>query len=193
MLFRSGSSFSNIPNFQPYLTYKDCGFSAGAWGSYGFDGSYSEIDVFAAYELKKFKLTLTDYYTISAFPGKRFFDFSNKTTGHSIDGMITFSGTKKIPLSLSCGVFFYGFDKDSNDKQLYSTYFEANYSFREFDLFVGGTPAKGLYGSTYGIVNSGLKLKKEIKISNNYSIPGSLSLIANPMQEKVFLVALFTL
>jgi len=88
----------------------------------------------------------------------------------------------------------------------YSNYFELGYTNKlkdiDYTFFMGLTlnnPKKedkttgfigetGFYGTHAGIVNLGLNTSKELKITTNYSLPISTSIIINPQAEKVFLV-----
>jgi len=184
-----GLLFSGMPNIQPYFSFSKGGFQCGSWGSVSATGDYSEIDLSASYMLGNFNLLATDYYVLSDFPNANFFDYSNKTTGHSIEGTLSFEGTEKIPLTILASVYLYGADKDTLGENYYSTYFEACYSFSNLDVFVGITPWKGLYSDGAGVINAGLKLNKEIKITDKFSLPAFISLVANPRAEKLYLTA----
>ncbi len=87
----------------------------------------------------------------------------------------------------------------------YSNYFEIDYSNSlnkiDYNIFIGFTlnsPKKadpntgyigesGFYGNGPGVVNLGITTSKPIKISNDFSLPVSVSLITNPQARKVFL------
>jgi hypothetical protein len=187
-----GSLLNNMPNLQPYFSYTKGGFQCGAWGSVSATGDFSEVDLSASYTLSKFNFLVTDYYVLSDFPDKNYFDYWDNTTGHSLEGSLSFDGVDKFPLKLSASAFFYGNDKDTLGKTYYSTYIEAKYSFSNLDVFVGFTPMKGSYADGAGVVNAGITLNKEIKITDHFSVPAFISLITNPAKENVFLVAGFT-
>jgi len=88
----------------------------------------------------------------------------------------------------------------------YSNYFELGYNSSisdvDINIFMGFTFTKpkakntdtgfigesGFYGKDAGIVNIGISVEKEIKITDHYSLPINAALITNPMSEKVFLV-----
>ncbi|MBN2728175.1 MAG: hypothetical protein JXR53_03040 [Bacteroidales bacterium] len=93
-----------------------------------------------------------------------------------------------------------------------SMYFELGYTVTckdetELQFFAGFTPNKpkaadpltgyigetGFYGNTMGFVNMGVTATKEIKITDNFSLPVFSSLIVNPMSEDIFLVFGFSL
>ncbi|PLW91873.1 MAG: hypothetical protein C0592_13585 [Marinilabiliales bacterium] len=88
-----------------------------------------------------------------------------------------------------------------------SMYFELGYGVTckdetELEFFLGFTPNEprkadattgyigeaGFYGYTMGVVNLGVTASKEIKITENFSIPVFSQLVFNPMAEDVFLV-----
>jgi hypothetical protein len=187
-----GMQISNVPNIQPYMSFAKGGFQAGAWGSLSINGEYSELDLNVSYTIRNLVLTVSDYFVLSDYQGD-YFNYSNNTTGHSFEGSIMFKGTEKLPLQILAATFFYGSDVDYYGKRYYSTYFEATYSFPEIDLILGVSPWKSIYSSGFGVVNTGLRLNKEIKITKDISIPVNLSIIANPVDENIFLVAGFTL
>ncbi len=192
------------PNLQPSLGFEIGGFEVGAWGSTDFTGSFSELDLYAAYSIKGITATITDYYWDPDFLSKPYFHYKNETTSHLIEGMLTYD-FEKFPLSISVATMLYGADKkyqdveeDAKTTNNYSTYIELGYTFKvkesSFDALVGMTTADGLYGDGYGnvtgfgVVNLGLKGYKKIKLSENYETTLSSSFIVNPQQDKAFLV-----
>ncbi|MCF8367295.1 MAG: hypothetical protein K9H16_16015 [Bacteroidales bacterium] len=193
-----GTDFGNSPAIQPWLSYSNSGFTVGAWGSYSTNGnSMQEADLFISYDLKEvITLTVTDYFFpngISA--GNNYFEYGDDSTGHVLEGMIAFNGVEAFPISVMAAYNFYGADKDN------SLYFELAYgnTFKEIDynVFVGGgTGSYYLYGEKeddFGIVNLGVKLSKEIQITDKFSLPVSGSLITNPTAESIFIVFGFSL
>jgi hypothetical protein len=82
-----------------------------------------------------------------------------------------------------------------------SKYIELGYK-KKFEnmaltVFLGGTldnPNRdrgetGFYGNrSNGIINVGCKLAKEIKITEKFSLPIQAQLIANPEQERIYMV-----
>ena len=88
-----------------------------------------------------------------------------------------------------------------------SMYFELGYTVTckdetELNFFAGFTPNEpkkadattgyigegGFYGYTMGFVNLGVTASKEIKITDDFSLPVFSQLVVNPMSEDVFLV-----
>lgn len=187
-----GSMISNVPNIQPYFSFSKKGIEIGSWGSAAINGDYSELDIYAAYTFKTFKLLVTDYYVFSGYDDENYFSYANNKTAHSFEGTLSFTGTDKLPLKILAATFFYGYDKNISGNNYYSTYFEATYSFKDIDIILGATPSEGLYADDAGLVNAGFTAHKEIKITEHFSIPSTFSLMANPSAEKVFFVAGFT-
>jgi len=205
------------PSIQPSLTYNFASkngvhsLSVGAWGAYTFSATANEeIDLFVSYTLfDMVSLTVTDYF----FPGlntgekNNYFVYSPDSTGHVFEGMLSFNGTKKIPVTLLFAMNLYGNDarKMQNDSVqgniVMSKYLELGFihtfKFFDFKAFIGATldnpdtrfAPLGYYGNKEaGIINIGIKASKEIPITEKYSLPVQCQLITNPMQQKVYLV-----
>lgn len=191
-----GLPLSLSPNIQPYasLTYKDLSF--GAWSSYAFAAPYAEIDLYLSYTVSLFTLTLNDYFNEDEtdMTINDCFKWNNSggvNTPHALEGVITYNGTESLPLSLTAATFFYGNDKDTTDnKNFYSTYLEIAYKFsineNELKLFAGGTINKGLYADKAAIINTGVAISREIKLSDSFSLPAFTSLIVNPYAKDIF-------
>jgi len=210
------------PSIQPSLAFNYTSpngvhsLSVGAWGAYTFSATANEeIDLFITYTLYDMvSLTVTDYF----FPGlntgekDKYFIYSPDSTGHVFEGMVSFNGTKKIPVTLLFAMNFYGNDsrKMENDSVegniVMSKYLELGFihSFKLFDFkaFVGAALDKpdtryapvGFYlNDKAGIINVGIKASKEIRITDHYSLPVQCQLITNPMLQKVYLVFGITL
>lgn len=194
-----GLIYSNKPNLQPYLAFaNDKGnFSTGAFGSYSLVDYYSEVDLFINYTIGNFSFSLWDYFVMTEQANNKYFNFDDKSTSHWIEASITFAGPESFPLELTASSFIYGADRDVNGDNYYSTYFEAGYPFKwkanNLKLFVGMTPQEGLYATDIAVVNIGVKNTREIKITENFSIPITGLLILNPNSENIFFVLAITL
>ncbi len=117
-----------------------------------------------------------------------------------MEATIAFNGSDGFPISILAAMNFWGADQDANGDQQNSLYIELGYGFEfkevAIDLFAGFTPIdadedkgeSGFYGDTAGFVNMGLTASKEVTITENFSLPLSASVIANPMAENLFLV-----
>ena len=216
-LFR-GTDFGNSPAIQPAISFSVAGFKAGLWGSYGVGqyskqvndttivnmGHFTEFDVYISYSLKGFTIMAYDYFfpnPLNPNSGNQYYNFENKTTGHTLEVCLSWAGPEKFPLQLYAGTLVYGADKGKDANGIYgagidnnySTYFEAAYQFsvKGFGVkpFIGGIPSgSAWYGPYGGIVNAGLTVTKPIRITREYALPVFGSVITNPQAESIFLV-----
>ncbi|MEI7596128.1 MAG: TorF family putative porin [Bacteroidota bacterium] len=197
-----GLDFGSSPSIQPYYEYAHkSGLTLGCWGAMSTLGNYNEVDLYAKYKIKGFSLIATDYFfPTSSNPSvksQRFLNFGSTTTGHVVEGTLQWEGGEKFPLTILFASYFFGNDKNSDGLNNYSSYAEVNYTFNckagATNLFVGFTPYEGLYGNTMGVVNVGLSSKKEIKITDSFSLPVKASLITNPQTSNIYFVLGLTL
>lgn len=164
-----GAKFGNGPAVQPYVDYSVGGLSVGAWGSVSAsDDEGFEMDLYAGYSLGPVSLTVTDYY----FGG-------GWTTGsmHYFEPSLSFeAGGFSVT-----GAYMIG-DGVSD------AYAELGYSLESVDLFVGA--GNGQYTSDGGFMlcNVGLGTSKEVKITDDFSLPVSGSVILNPSTGGFFIV-----
>jgi len=190
-----GINLSESPAIQPTigLTYNDLTF--GSWGSFTVAReTIQEVDLFLTYEKQYFSITINNYYNTLdtlGFSGN-YFQLSGSSTPHALEGVIAVNGPESLPLSLSAATMFWGNDRDEDGTNLFSTYIELSYPFTaneiETSAFIGITPANGYYHDKFGVVNLGFSMVKEIRITDNFSLPLMGSFMVNPVQEKVFLV-----
>ncbi len=197
------------PHVQPYVEYSfgETGLAAGFWGSHatGSSSTGAEADFYISYSpIDMISIGVTDYFFPSdlAFArSDRYFNYDEKTTGHTIEGMVSFNGTEDIPVSLTFAMNVYGADGiDKNGDNYYAKYLELGYTGTiaetDFSPFVGmalDDPAEedgavGWYGNSFGVINIGLSVSKAIKISDVYELPLSSSVIFNPEAENIYLV-----
>jgi hypothetical protein len=190
------------PNIQPYATLNYKNFSLGAWGSYGLSNAYAEVDLNLSYTLNAFTLSVCDYFNedetdMSKTNYFKFTDSNTSNTLHSFEGTIKYNGTESFPISLTLATFFYGNDKNEDNKNNYSTYLELGHKRTwgdtEFSFFLGGTVAKGYYAQEAAIVNVGFMALRNMKLSETTSIPVCTSLILNPSAKDIFFVFCITL
>jgi len=183
------------PNIQPSLFYTKGNFEAGFWGSSNFSATYKETDFYLQYSLKNFTVGVYDYFWCN----KKYFVFDKNKTGHVVETYIIYEGSDKFPLKLTAASWVYGDDKmmhinsmsnDTSYTNLYSSYMEAAYTFsfknNNLEVAIGGTPKKGYYGGEAGIVNITVTGSREVKITDKYSLPVKVSVIANPQKSQIF-------
>lgn len=202
-----GLDFGGSPSIQPSLavTPGNIGVELGAWGAYttNLPGT-QELDLHIAYSpIEMFTLTITDYFFPDEVAGYKYFDYASKSTGHVMEGMISFNGTDEIPLNLLFAINFFGDDaKDHNGEMVYSKYAEVGYAFEaagtNIETFLGMAlddpdeqkgAKPGFYNQlSWGVINVGTTIGKELVISKKFSIPLKASLIFNPERENAYLV-----
>lgn len=195
-----GFELGNSPAIQPWAEFSYKNLTVGTWGSYDFTNTYKEVDLYAKYTYKAFTLMFIDLYTPS-YEGfdTDFFNFTSDTSSHVSELALTFNGTEKIPFSVSGGVLLYGlgWDYKVSDSTAfnYSSYFEVNYLGQlediSYNVFAGFTPTESVFYQTDGFsfINIGVSAKKEIKVTDSFSIPAKLTVATNP-ESKGFYVAM---
>jgi len=184
-----GTQYGTGPSVQPSVKFMAGAFSAGAWGSFDFHG-YQETDLWLSLSLPAgFNIGITDYY----YPAYDYFDYTDTTGSHAYEVNFGFS---KWGLTLSGN---YILNKAGNAGSIGGDkYFEAKYSFKSLYLFLGAGDGWHSVDTESGkdrftICNLGLGVAREIKITDKFSIPVNGQLIFNPDNEKMFIVAGFTL
>ncbi len=190
---------NSTSHFQPNasLTYNLRNAGAlvlGFWGSYGFNGAYSENDYFLSYSLPtsagNFLFMFTDY----CFPdqGIAITNFEGQGNGaHTIEALVGYTLPGSFPVSINLSTNIHN-DAPGNK----SFYGEINFPFTladtDFSFFAGAALGKSYWHniSTDKVEfnNVGFKGSKSIKISQEYSLPVSIYWIYNPHQKKTFLV-----
>ena len=199
-----GNDVNDAVNIQPNLSLAVGGFSAGFWGSYrlsnnSIDNTFNqEIDTWISYSLAfengiSIGAIITDYYYANA--GIKWGNFNNydDPTGpgaHLIETGILLKGPDTFPISLSGFINVYN-DAGSN------TYFQIDYPITmaevPLNFFVGASGGSkensGYYGTeNFNLINIGVKATKELKITDEFGLPISVSFIINPRSEITYLV-----
>jgi hypothetical protein len=181
------------PNLQPYASFNYGKLTLGAWGSTSFTGSVKEVDLYATFAFSsKLALTLTDY-NWNFTSGKSYFNLGSETD-HVFEATLAYTGGEAFPISASVNTMFAGADINSSGDQAYSTYIEVAYPVSaNAKIFVGGSVIDDtpIYGSISentlvrggaGITNLGMKVTKELKFSDSFSLPvygmGGFNLVA---------------
>ena len=175
-----GTKFGSGPNIQPYVEFGVAGLTVGSWGSFAFNTtSVVENDFYLSYDFEfGLSLGVTDYY----YQGP-LFDYSDSTGSHAIE----LNGSYEIGgLSLSANYILNeagGAGTAGGDM-----YFEAMYSFDNFDIFVGAGDGWHTTTGNFEVVNVGISTSKEIKITDKFSLPVFGSVIVNPQAEIAYVV-----
>ena len=175
-----GTQFGTGPVIQPWFTLPTItdALELGVWGSFpvaGGDQTY-ELDLYASYDFGPLALTVTNY----TFPG---------ATGAYGEDYGLFDGDLEVTASGSIGAIglTVGYFTD-----LEALYIEAGTTIAGMDLAIGyGSDAAGAFyvgDEDSGLVNVSLGGSKDIKITEDYSLPLFGSFIYNPTAEAAFMV-----
>lgn len=201
-----GQILADAPCIQPAASFTAGGLSLQLWGSYAFDDAYSvanEVNIIATYTFQlptEMSLTigLEDYYYPNA--GLGFLNFRNHDDplgpgAHMVAAALTFEGPAEFPISVTTNVNVY------NDPG-YNTYFEVSYPWEVEDanisVFAGVTPGSSknynyYFTDEFALVNIGVTVSREIKISESFSLPVSVTWGINPKLDQSHLVFGLTL
>jgi hypothetical protein len=175
-----GTQFGTGPHIQPWMELGSGAITGGIWGSFpttsmGPDGDGNELDLWISADLGFMGLTLTNY----SFPGG---DGTYGAGTGVFDGDLEISGSASLGgVDLTVGYF----------TDLEALYIEAAFSAGPVDIGLGfGSDGKDAFyaGGDSGLVNMSFGGSKEIKITEEYSLPVFGSFIYNPDSEAAFLV-----
>ena len=201
-----GTDFGNSPSLQPTLAVGYAGFELGAWGAYTMSNQASEsdeIDLWLAYTLGLDNgMSITALITDYTFPnsGVRFFNFNDYDAmiddtvsdagAHTLELGASIAGPESFPITLSGFINVYN-DGGNN------TYFQVDYPFTvnetSLNFFVGAAGGSKDNPDYYGtddfqVINVGIDASKEIKVTDDFSLPLSVSFIINPNAERHYLL-----
>ena len=202
-----GFDFGESPSIQPTVEYGTGGLALGFWGAYPTASpstGVEEIDFYGSYgfNLKKsgsVSVGFTDYMfptsdfhiaNFNNYDEMKVYDGTDTVYGgsHFVEVNVSYSGPENFPISVAFNVFVYNVENNP-------IYFEVGYSTSVKDVglnfFVGGTTGDdGFYYATdsFGLINVGLTASKEIKITDDFSLPIFGSIITNPETEDLFYV-----
>ena len=194
-----GQDFGSVA-VQPTLGLGYKGLSLTAWGSYGLTNpdDVKEFDLTLAYSTGGLNIGITDYWFSAGLdPDARYFKYDAHGTNHVFEATV---GYDFGPVALAWYTNFAGNDGVNKDgKRAYSSYVEANLPFRlvgvDWTATAGAVPyATTSYGTTgFAVTNLSLRVTKEIKVSDSFSIPIFGQVTGNPCSQKAYLVLGFTL
>lgn len=192
-----GTDFGNALSIQPGLSIAFSELEVGTWASYALDNpDANEHDFYISYALGNFSLTATDYY-FPATPTSKdeydFFNFDNSGNGaHYLELSAGYSG-EEIPLSIIAGIFVYNDYDAVKMKDRNSIYLECGYTLGPVDIFIGVGDGMYTLDGDFAPVNVGLSSSKDIKITDDFSLPVFGQLIINPDRKRSHLVFGFSL
>ena len=178
-----GTQFGDGAHIQPWMELGSGAITGGIWGSFPLTGigtkvaaadfnGGNELDLWVTGDLGFMSLTVTNY----SFPGQ----YGGYGSGSGVfDGDIEVSGSASLGgIDLTVGYF----------TDLEALYIEAAFSAGPVDIGLGfGSDGDAaFYGD--GLVNLSLGGSKDIKITEEYSLPVFGSFIYNADSEAAFLV-----
>ena len=174
-----GTQFGSGAHIQPWMELGSGSLTGGVWGSFPTtaSGGGNELDLWVSYDFGPLALTLTNY----SFPT------NNGTYGAGNPGLfdsdwMEISGSTSLGgLDLTVGYF--------TDAE--ALYVEAGFSAGAVDIGIGfGSDGDAAFyaGGDSGLVNLSFGGSKDIKITEEYSLPVFGSFIYNPDSEAAFLV-----
>jgi len=188
-----GLDFGESMSVQPGLTIGLGRLEVGAWGSYSISASgagANENDLWASFTHEfasgaSVSLGVTDYY----FPNAVVENTVREGTvlgfrdpeAHTQEVSVAVSGTESFPVSLYAGLLL---DDDT------PIYLEASVPFTagdvELGIHAGAVSAEsGFYGTTgFALVNLGITAGTELKLTDSFAPPVSVSYIVNPSGEE---------
>lgn len=184
---------------QPSLGFSYCGLSLSTWGSQSItnnDMAPQEFDVILSYNIEGFTITATDYW----WEGMKA-PYDHYRDKHHFEGTVSYYfGTKfqKVPLLISWSTMFAGGDQTNIRKRAYSTYIYGCYDIVcpwgvIITPSIGLTPWKGMYDTAHAaITDITLKVYKDLKITQQFSIPLFVQTIVSPEADKCYLIAGFS-
>ncbi|MFT3740495.1 MAG: hypothetical protein QM786_17235 [Breznakibacter sp.] len=166
---------------QPGVSYSTGGFTLGSWASYAIDGSGfgDECDLYASYAFDfGLGVVVNDYFFPNAGYDNSYFNYDDN---HTLELGLTYA---------TGGLNLAAYKYLNADEDLYV---EASYSFKYATLFAGAGNENYSVSGDFNLVNLGLKVSKEVAISDKYSVSPFASFIVNPNREQTFLVVGVTL
>ena len=178
-----GTQFGSGAHIQPWMELGSGSLTGGVWGSFPTtaSGGGNELDLWVSYDFGPLALTLTNY----TFPSNNglYVDAKGAAAPGLFDSdFMEISGSTSLGgLDLTVGYF--------TDAE--ALYIEAGFSAGAVDIGIGfGSDGDAAFyaGGDSGLVNLSFGGSKDIKITEEYSLPVFGSFIYNPDSEAAFLV-----
>lgn len=206
-----GIDYGNSPALQPYLSMGYGDFDFFIWGSQaliareeneGKTVPFNEIDWGVKYHIStpigKFSPGFTLYYC--PFENKKFFDLRGVKDGvaqgsQTMNFLLDYYLSDDIPVKFVLDYNF--FNNPQNPLYMGLSYLVVNNADYVIEPFVGVAKGTGPGGITdmystsqnqFTFVNAGVNLTKNLKITNDFTMPISTTLAVQPHTEKVWFV-----
>lgn len=175
---------------QPSASLSVAGLSITAWGSVGFDNSDAkEFDFTLGYGVGGFSAAITDYWFTTISDGANYFDYGANTTAHIFEVTL---GYDFGPAAIVWNTNIAGADYNSEGDRAYSSYLEASVPFKlgglDLKAELGLTPWDGLYSDKFNVVNVGVSVNREIRVTDSFAIPAFTKITFNPNADKCYFV-----
>ena len=174
-----GTQFGSGAHIQPWMELGSGSLTGGVWGSFPTtaSGGGNELDLWVSYDFGPLALTVTNY----SFP-TNYGSYGDGNPGLFDSEWMEISGSADLgPVGLTIGYF--------TDAE--ALYVEAGFPIGAIDIGIGfGSDSKDAFyaGGDSGLVNLSFGGSKDIKITEDYSLPVSGSFIYNPDSEAAFMV-----
>lgn len=174
-----GTKFGTGPSIQPNVYYQQKFFKIGIWGAYDASG-YSESDLYFSINLPfGISIGMTDYY----YPGTDYFSFDDSTGTHAFE--INFNYSIK---NLSISANYILNEAPIAGSKGEDKYFQITYTGKKFYMFLGAGDGWYTVNNKFNICNIGLGTKKELVISEKFTIPIDGQVILNPDKKNLYVV-----
>lgn len=183
---------------QPSLTLGFAGFSINVWGSqtlsrWNVETPSKEFDINLSYSLNNFSVTVSDYWWSGVNQ-----PYGHYKDSHFFEGTLAYCFGDSFPLTFSWSTMFAGADKNVKEKLQGSTYINTSYPISlpadiTLTPAIGFTPWTGYYHNKAAFTDISLKANKDIKVTEQFSIPVFVQAIVTPVYDRTYLVAGFSL
>lgn len=177
-------------SIQPCVNVNYKGLYVEGWGSVAINGEeYKEFDLTLGYATGGLTLALTDYWVDY---GTGYFQYGSHNTDHVLNASIAYDFGL---LALKWDTNLTGSDGiNPKGKRAYSSYLQATVPFNlgglEWTAEIGATPWATSYyfANGFAVCDVSLGVSKDIKITDNYSLPIFAKATWNPRLEDAFFV-----
>lgn len=185
-----GTKMGTSPAIEPSVTFSKSHFSFNVWASVTTNNSYSEVDLIPSWQFGELTCSVLDYYNPVPDEKNQYLNFKGDRNRHSLEITLDNYAGEKNRLKWLIGTFIAGDKNEETGNPFYSTYLELKYPFTFLEIdaepFVGATPFNGFYAGNFAVINSGLALSKEFKLSSSLSVPILLTYTCNPYENNQF-------
>ncbi len=202
-----GAKFGSGPAFQPSVSFSSGGFEIGAWGSVNSSIDEAlEMDLYASYAIGGLTIGLTDYYFGGDWTQYKTMHYLEPSLSYGVGGFSfsayymflagsdAMAGTTGSPanVNMSTGVItpaVEGMDavEASDFGSSGDLYLEAGYSFSSVELKLGAGNGQYTVDGDFSICNISVGSSKEVKLTENFSLPVSGAVILNPSTGGFFI------